>query len=341
MTSLGWDPPSAFPPGTRKRRTHRSLTKRAFVEVPEEWHNFKREEGSPAQEADKTRPKKFRNLNTGRVYRKQDSGKPNAVHSRPPPPPRIKRRMRRNQSTAQDSGMDLSSPSGSGKAGRGKTPPSESFGRWRDIGVSPQPYGGIRPGNVFRPSRVLDPEALQWCDGRFLNKEPNFGLLERLLVIPEAQPDLDPSKMFNRSSGPTGGYKGRSMLQNLRRGGKKKTCMNKGIYVSKRYRKVRVVENNRRCIMGDPKTLNFLSHGDLMRVISALKACMNSGGAKEFSETTILLKILSDSRFDAIEANELGLDGLLTQLAQLEKNPGVVEVASRISQNMVQVLTGE
>lgn len=89
---------------------------------------------------------------------------------------------------------------------------------------------------VFYPTKVVDSESLQWCDGRYVHKSPNYALLEAMLAPSmEKHPidEGDPSQMFNRSSGPGDG-RSNSTLRSLRRGSRKRGNVHKGIYVSRR-----------------------------------------------------------------------------------------------------------
>lgn len=89
---------------------------------------------------------------------------------------------------------------------------------------------------VFYPTNVVDSESLQWCDGRYVHKSPNYALLEAMLapsVEKHQSEDVDPSKMYNRSSG-AGDGRSNSTLHSLRRGTRKRGSVNKDIYVSRR-----------------------------------------------------------------------------------------------------------
>lgn len=65
---------------------------------------------------------------------------------------------------------------------------------------------------------------------------------------------------------------------------------------------------------------------------------LREGIGRSIGDISTLLKVLKDSKFDAIEAAEHGLDRVLVEIAQLASEPSIAGPAAEILEAMRKIL---
>lgn len=184
----------------------------------------------------KKHSQKFRNINTGFVFRKRQSKRDSKDRSQQP-----KHRFCEKRDPPL---VDTLSQSDAGQQTVDSViaaPPNDICGNLDSTCASAPAQiapahncESSNPPNVLRADKLVDTENLKWCDGRFLKRYPDYAELDSMMATatPAYSREQDPSRMVNRPCGNIGD--GECILSQLRCRKRKKSGASKGVSIAKR-----------------------------------------------------------------------------------------------------------